>query len=77
MRWRATDLLSLLHEIGTETDITEQQKHPGSTSETGGNAHGFPWRKFAGFSLVLVLLLCGGAIVWFVEDGIDSFPAKP
>lgn len=25
---------------------------------------------------MLVLLLCGGAIVWFVEDGIDSFSGE-
>ncbi len=36
----------------------------------------YPWRKFAGFILVLILLLSGGAIVWFAEDGFNSFSVQ-
>ncbi|NNJ75426.1 MAG: TVP38/TMEM64 family protein [Anderseniella sp.] len=63
----------LYHEIGTDTDITEQQEHKGSNGEAGGKAAGFAWRTFAGFCLVLALLLSGGALVWFLEDGSDGF----
>ena len=65
----------LHHEIGTETDITEQQ-HNDPIGESRGKLAGFTWRRLAGFSLVLALLLGGGAIVWFLEDGTDGFSGE-
>lgn len=66
----------LHHEIGTETDITEQQQHNDPIGESRGKPAGFAWRRLAGFSLVLVLLLSGGAIVWFMEDGTGGFSGE-
>jgi len=51
-----------------------QEKEDNSSSKV--RADGFPWRKFAGFSLVLVLLVTGGIIVWFVEDGFDNWSGE-
>ena len=65
----------LHHEIGTETDITEQQ-HNDPIGESRGKLAGFAWRRLAGFSLVLALLLSGGALVWFLEDGTDGFSGE-
>ena len=68
--------VSLHYEIGTETGITEQQKHKDSSGESSGKPAGFAWRTFAGFCLVLALLLGGGALVWFLEDGSDGFSGE-
>ena len=69
-------MLGLHCEIGTETDITEQQQHNDAIGESRSKPAGFTWRRLAGFSLVLALLLSGGAIVWFIEDGTDGFSGE-
>ena len=56
---------------GTETNISKQTEHQRFSSGNGDKAHGFPWRKFAGFILVLVLLVTGGAIIWLAEDSFE------
>ena len=66
----------LYHETGTETDITQQQEHNGCLADSKSKPAGFAWCTFAGFCLVLALLLGGGALVWFLEDGSDGFSGE-
>lgn len=63
----------LQHGIGTETGISDQHQKSDFIGKSGYKSARFARRAVAGFTLVLVLLLGGGAAVWLLKDGAGGF----